>query len=93
MIDAFWSHDFNFLNFPKTAAGPGASEKPCGCLGRLLGALGRAYSPLDRLLGLKALLKPPGALLGASWSLLGRPLAQDPLGRLLRHLEAMHNTT
>jgi hypothetical protein len=27
VIDAFWSHDFNFLNFPKTAAGPGASEK------------------------------------------------------------------
>ena len=64
MIDTFWSHDLNLLNFPKTAAGPGASEKPFGHLGRLLGALGRAYSPLDRLVGSReALLEPPGALL------------------------------
>ena len=54
-----WAYAFNFFIFPKTAAGPGASEKPCGRLGRLLGALGRVLSPLDRLLGpLEALLSP-----------------------------------
>ena len=68
-----WAYAFNFFIFPKTAAGPGASEKPCGRLGRLLGALGRVLSPLDRLLGsLEGVLEPPGALLEASWSLLGR---------------------
>ena len=25
-----WAYAFNFFIFPKTAAGPGASEKPCG---------------------------------------------------------------
>ena len=67
-----WAYALNFFIFPKTAAEPGASEKPCGRLGRLLGGLGRVLSPLDRLLGsLEALLEPPGALLGASWRLLG----------------------
>ena len=67
IVDAFWNNALNFLKFPKTAAEPGASEKPCGRLGRLLGALRRVLNPLDRLLGLlEALLKPPGALLGAS---------------------------
>ena len=61
----------NFLNFPKTAAEPGASEKPCGRLGKLLGGLGRALSPRERLLG----------LLRTSWSLLGR--SWRPLGELL----------
>ena len=72
VFDAFWSHALNFLNFPKTAAEPGASEKPFGRLGVLLGALEWVLRPLDRLLGsLEALLKPPGALLEASWGLLG----------------------
>ena len=76
-----WSQALNFLNFPKTAAEPGASEKPCGRLGMLLGALGRVLSPLDRLLGsLEALLEPPGGPLGASWGALWRVLG--PLGRL-----------
>ena len=76
---------FEFFNFPKTAAGPGASEKPCGRLGRRLGALGRALNTLDRLLGsLEAVLSALGGLLGrswglpgASWTLLGR-LGGDP---------------
>ena len=77
-----WAYAFNFFIFPKTAAGPGASEKPCGRLGRLLGALGRVLSPLDRLLGsLEALLEPPGALWEASWGTPGGFLG--PLGRLL----------
>ena len=66
---------FEFFNFPKTAAEPGASKKPGGRLGRLLGALRRVLSPLDRLLGsLEAFLEPPGALLEASWGLLGLSL-------------------
>ena len=64
-MDAFWSHDLNFLNFPKTAAGPGSSEKPCGRLGRLLGTLGQVLSPLERLLGSLE------ALLGRFWEPLG----------------------
>ena len=62
-----WAYALNFFIFPKTAAEPGASEKPCGRLGRLLGGLGRVLSPLDRLLGsLEPLLEPPGALWEAS---------------------------
>ena len=64
---------FEFYIFPKTAAGPGASEKPGARLERLLAPLGRVLSPLDRLLrGLDVLLEPPGVLLGASWGLLNR---------------------
>ena len=90
---------FHFFIFPKTAAGPGASEKPCGRLGRLLGALGRVLSPLDRLLrSLEALLEPPGALLGASWGLLrhsgGLPGASwAPPGPSWAVLEAIQNKT
>ena len=39
VFDAFWSYDLNLFIFPKTAAGPGASEKPGGHLERLLRAL------------------------------------------------------
>ena len=61
----------NFLNFPNTAAEPGASEKLRGRLGKLLGALGPVLSPLGRLSGsLEALLEPPGVLLGTSWAIL-----------------------
>ena len=94
-----WTYAFNFFIFPKTAAGPGASEKPCGRLGRLLGALGRVSSPLDRLLrSLEALLEPPGALLGASWGLLrhsgGLPGASwAPPGPSRAVLEATQNKT
>ena len=71
VIDAFWNHDLISLNFPKTDAELGASEKLGGRLGKLLGTLGRVLSSLERLLGsLEALLEPPGALLGASWGLL-----------------------
>ena len=69
--------------FPKTAAGPGASEKPGARLERLLAPLGRVLSPPDRLSGsleaplgaswggFGSLLGPLGALLEASWGLLG----------------------
>ena len=76
----------NFSIFPKTTAGPSASEKPCG---RMLSIfLFFRKRPPDQVLrksfvgvlgsswhllgSLEALLEPPGALLGASWSLLGR---------------------
>lgn len=52
-----------YCGLPKTAAGPGASEKTGGHLER----------QEDRLLGsLEALLEAPGALWEASWGLLGR---------------------
>ena len=41
-----WAYAFNFFIFPKTAAGPGASEKLCGRFRRLLGLLGRSWEPL-----------------------------------------------
>ena len=76
----------NFSIFPKTTAGPSASEKPCG---RMLSIflffrkrlpdqvlrksfVGVLGSSWHLLGSLEALLEPPGALLGASWSLLGR---------------------
>ena len=71
---------FEFFIFPKTTAGPNASEKPCG---RMLSIFfifpktaaepGASEKPCGRL----------GRLLGA----LGRVLS--PLGRLLRYLEAL----
>ena len=84
-VDAFWSHALNFVKFPKTAAEPGASEKPCGRLGKLLAPLGRVLSPRDRLWrSLPALLEPPGAFLGVSWGSWGTPEGfLGPLGRLL----------
>ena len=86
VFDAFWSHDLNFLDFPRTAAEPGVSEKPCARLERLLGDLGWILKPFDRLLGsLEALLKPPGALMGASWSPLGG--SWEGLGGSWHHLE------
>ena len=94
-----WAYALSFFIFPKTAAEPGASEKPCAHLGRLLGGLGRVLSPLDRLLGsLEVLLEPPGApweaswdLLGCSWRLPGASWA--PLGPSWAVLEAIQNKT
>ena len=80
---------FEFFIFPKTAAGPGASEKPGARLERLLAPLGRVLSPLDRLSGsleaplgaswggFGSLLGPLGALLEASWGLLGASWDKD----------------
>ena len=85
----------NLLIFPKTAAEPGASEKPCGHLGRLLGALGWVLNPLDRFLGsLEAswgLLERSWRPLRASW---GAPAGfLGPLGRLLGRLRGDPNVT
>ena len=67
-----WAYAFNFFIFPKTAAGPGASEKLCGRLGKLLAPLGVSRGPLGASWGaLRSLLEPLGALLGGSWGLLG----------------------
>ena len=80
-----WAYALSFFIFPKTAAEPGASEKPCAHLGRLLGGLGRVLSPLDRL------LEASWGLLGRSWRLPGASWA--PLGPSWAVLEAIQNNT
>ena len=76
----------NLSIFPKTTAGPSASEKPCGRMLSIFSFfrkrlpdqvlrksfVGVLGSSWHLLGSLEALLEPPGALLGASWSLLGR---------------------
>ena len=89
----------NFSIFPKTTAGPSASEKPCGRMLSIFSFfrkrlpdqvlrksfVGVLGSSWHLLGSLEALLEPPGALFGASWGALGEVLG--PLGRLLGRLE------
>ena len=63
-FDAFWSYALNFSIFPKTTAGPSASEKPYG---RMLSI----FSFFRKRLPDQVLRKSPVGVLGGSWELLG----------------------
>ena len=59
-----WAYAFNFFIFPKTAAGPSASEKPCG---RMLSI----FSFFRKRLPDQVLRKSFVGVLGGSWHLWG----------------------